>query len=95
MTKLRHIDFWYADDCPRADAVRRALDECRRSLDGHLEVHEHRNAGVLSPTVAVDGRVVDGEGVFEARGCRVAPPSSDRIRAAILSPAPPGPGAGR
>jgi hypothetical protein len=78
------IDFWYDSGCPNAALVKDLLTESLLHVAaGRWTLHEHRDAGILSPTVTVNGEDVMAGDPPRGIGCRLDLPTGDRISQAL------------
>ncbi|MPZ94725.1 MAG: alkylmercury lyase [Propionibacteriales bacterium] len=77
------IDLWYDHDCPNAPLVRQRLLACLRRAGGAWDLREHRDRGVMSPTLTVDGADVTDATISAGSGCRLDLPSQEQICTAL------------
>lgn len=77
------VDFWYDADCPNAPVVRSRLAKSLRKLTAQWTLQEHRDGGVLSPTVLVNGEDVMHLPIPRGRGCRLDLPTTGQIDHAL------------
>ncbi|MDQ4052909.1 MAG: alkylmercury lyase [Actinomycetota bacterium] len=83
MTPDRRVDLWFDTDCPLAASVRRLVAACIAEARPGWVLHEHRDAGVVSPTVLVAGEPVAGVELVRARGCRLRVPTREEVLAML------------
>ena len=79
------LDLWYDTGCPHAAHVRELVMACLAGRELSWTLHEHVDAGMLSPTLLVDGADVVSARA-PAHGCRLDLPTSHQIRDALMHP---------
>ncbi len=85
MTTERRIDLWFDTGCPLADAVRTLVAGCLADAQRGWVLHEHHDAGVVSPTVLVAGQSVADVELVRARGCQLRVPTREEVLSVLRS----------
>ncbi|MFI7679034.1 alkylmercury lyase [Actinophytocola sp. NPDC049390] len=77
------IELWHVPGCPLVDQVRATLQECLRTADIHVPVHERQGA-YPSPTLVINGiDVVTGTTPSDSVCCRLDLPTRAQIHTAL------------